>query len=187
MGVKRVSVSGAREIKARIDDIIGALNGEEQTRLGQEINRIIGAAAEEIAEQARANARAQGIRQSVIDAIFTYNKLARGQSRRRNTALVGVARGPGTPSYTEWAAASKPGTVKSKDGSRTIVRKVKKGDKIGMSEAAMEEFGTSNRMPRPFFYPALRAKRNELRMQLGLQIREAIEKYTPKAGSQALK
>lgn len=188
--VKRISVTGAKQIQANLREIIGAISGDEWNALAQAINAVVGEAAEEIADQARANARAQGLDQTVVDSIFTYNKPAAraaggAYGRKRNTALVGVARGYGYPSYTEWRTNKGPGQTKSKDGKRVIVRKVGKGNLVGMSAAAMAEFGTSNKMPKPFFYPAVRSTRAKLRAKLGIGIRDAIQQHAPKIIPQA--
>lgn len=173
----RISVRGARELREKMAELRGP-------KFFVAALEELAPVAEDLAQEIRAAARAQGAPRDVVDSIFSYSKNPRrglsgiGQ-RTRITGLVGVNRGlPDGPSYFEWIAKTGPGVVSRKGGGWSIVRKRAKGTLLGMSLASVWEFGSSNRHARPYFYPTVR----RLRAQIARGARAAMERAIERQG-----
>lgn len=181
--VKRVSVRGAKQIKANLLEIARGLSGEDRSQLAMDVSKALGDAARIVTEEAKRNVAARGLDPNIAKAVFVFDKPGTTRRGSANAALIGVRKGSTSPAYVEWKAATGPGTTKSLDGSREIVRKVEKGGLVGMSTATMAELGTSNRMPTPFWAPALKTKSRELRKVMAANLKAVLDKWTPPPSS----
>lgn len=182
-GVIKVSVIGQRELRKRIDYMDGI-------RFTADVMKELAPVAEDLAESIRAASRAVGAPKDVQDSIFSYAKnpsqFAGKRAKFRITGLVGVNRGYKSggrtgPSYFEWITTTGPGVVSRKGGGWSITRKREKGTLLGMSLASVYEFGTSNRYPRPYFRPTVKAKIAQIRKGATQAMLNAIEKHSVKS------
>lgn len=179
----RITVNGVAEIKRKLDFFQGA-------QFGADVMKELAPVAEDLAEEIRKASKAVGAPKDVQDSIFSYAKIPsafKGKQRRyRITGLVGVNRGYKSggrtgPSYFEWVTTTGPGKVSRKGGGWTIIRKREKGTTLGMSLASVYEFGTSNRYPRPYFRPTVKARVAMIRAKSTQAMLNAIEKHSVKS------
>jgi len=174
---KKVKVQGAAQLQRKIA-------GFRTPQFGAEVVKQLAPIAHELAEDIRQAARAQGAPEDVARSVFSYSKttIAGIFERRKNRlgALVGVNKGlPNGPSYFEWKTTSGPGMVSRKGSGgfagATITRKRAKGTILGMSLASIWEYGSSNREPRPFFYPTITRRTAAISAALKVAMERAIE------------
>jgi HK97 gp10 family phage protein len=151
---RSVSVDGLSKLQRNVHQIVDKAQGEA-------VMTVLGRAANQFRRQAIANAESEGLPKEVADSIFAYGRLTK--VRKNPSALVGIKRGPGSPSYVEWVAHTPTGTRSAQGTGRTINAKAEPGKVIGMSLASMFEYGTSKMPPRPYFARALKEKRPEVR------------------------
>lgn len=160
-----VSITGKKEIVRNLNRVTAALSGEGLVGVQQDIMWALGDAGDIVAEAAKQNARGVGAPAEVVDAIFSY----RGnpplqQKKKRPASLVGVDK---SKSMRIWTAGRVISSVKSK---------VAPGGKVGMSLAAMYEFGTTRRPATGFFSRAVMGNRAAVRARLAANLAVVVDK-----------
>lgn len=185
----RTEVEGLRELEAKVRDLLalddtGSL-GQRSARVQRarkELYGVLGEGAAMLKREIQSRAEARGWPKAVIAAVFTYADARKDQGKRRQAALAGIRKGApprrDMKIYREWF----PGRSRSRRAKKLVIpgtisaKGAKYGlQKIGMSLAAMFEFGTSKMAARPAFRPALKAVQSTVLQQIAGGYKRVIE------------
>jgi HK97 gp10 family phage protein len=177
--VARVKVEGVKALQVKLGNVVNALEKEERGKYGKLTAQLMQDVAVFLRDAIRSEARAAGWRKESIRSIFAYSDLSReirsdGResqfSRRLRTSLVGVRKGApprfDPKLYTEWVASP---------NNKSPKRERSGGEIIGMSFAAMFEFGTSKMPARPAFRTAYNKVKGQVRLMLINRLKTIIE------------
>ena len=183
----KTTVIGSRALRASLRDLadFAATRDIAGRRAASRVfNQIIGDAATTLRDQARSNARSQGLDAAIIKSIFRSSDEAKevsgllpGQARRATAGLVGVRTGApprrDPKLYLTWKAGG---------GSKNPRAKSAKGRIIGSSRAALYERGYYTKSGRlihkPFFRPAVQAVRAKLTAEMVRRLKALVESFS---------
>jgi hypothetical protein len=178
----KAEVLGLKNLQLSFADLLNGIALDKDLSVGQKtsISRkaaaIVGQgladSADTIKRRTIANARSTGWPSWLVDAVFKYSD-PNGRKKYRLTALAGVRKGARIPKdmtiYREWNPRYRMGPIMKRVGRRKMFSQFKSmgGSKIGMSMAAIYEFGTVGataytRKPwpaRPAFVPAVNSEK----------------------------
>lgn len=181
----KVKVEGVRQLRVTVGNLVASLEQEERSTYGRIAYEAMAEASAFAWRAIRSMATANGWPRASIDSIFWYGSLKReynlrgaetGFSRRLRASLVGVRKGAppryDDDIYREWRASP---------NNKSPNRKRSGGQTIGMSLAAMYEFGTTKMAARPAFRPAYQASKAAIRKIIIEGYREIIRRANRQA------
>lgn len=180
----RTQIIGGKKLIARLKDLEGITATKDiagKTAARKVFNEIIRDAATTVRDQARSNARSQGLDQDIVNSIFRsadeakmVGHLLQGQQRRATSGLAGVRTGAPPRAdgdlFIEWKAGGNSKNPRAKSA---------KGRLIGSSRAALYERGYYTRSGRlihkPFFQPAVRATKARVVAVMTSRLKDLID------------
>ncbi len=163
---KGSDIEGFNELLRKLEDMGKGISGQSRNEYCRDVMAILGECANEnIADVARANAKAKSVPQSVIDSIFTDDRVSKIK-KNEPAVLVGLNK---KNTMVEWTATENPASPKAK---------VSPGGKVGMSLGTMFEHGTSKMRAKPFMRPAFRYGRSVIVNNLMPRLRGVLDKWS---------
>lgn len=181
----KTEVVGIKELNKRVSQFVSAMSDPERAAAKETVAAGIADAAVYVRDQMRAKQRAAGWPKRLEAAAFAFTDLQKSQ-RGRLTALAGVR--TGAPPrldqriYMEWSPRS--GNT-SKRAAKAKDRRQAAGHnptKIGMSLAAMYEYGTSKMRARPAIRSVIYGSSTVTALQ---KVRESLEAVVARYGRAA--
>lgn len=158
-------IEGYEDLVRTLEEIGKGVSGEKRNQYCRDVMQVLGTTATvNIADVAKAKAKAKGVPQSVIDSIFTDQRVSKIRNNEP-AVLVGVNK---KRTMVEWTADESPASPRAK---------VSPGGKVSMSLATMFEFGTSTMKAKPYMRPALRYGRSVIINDLMPRLRAVMEKW----------
>lgn len=171
----RAEVVGIQALENRIKHFVTAMSGKSRVAAGKSAAVTVADASVWFRNQAREKARAAGWPDHVIKAIFAFTDMERSP-KGKIAGLAGVRTGApprfDAELYKEWSPNAGNNSRRAK---KQKARRQEAGhdpSKIGMSLAAMFEYGTSRMRARPAMRPAIYGSTREEALR---QIRAGLE------------
>ena len=169
----RARVEGLQKLRARIADLSSMADKDARGRAATVSADVMNTAAQFVRDSIRSAASAGGWPQRTIKTIFKFGDLAEGQLPRSvKASLVGIRKGApprrDDEIYREWRASANNKSPNRKRGG---------GELVGMSLAAMYEFGTTKMAARPAFRDTFQRLRGQVRKMLIEGHKRVIEEF----------
>jgi hypothetical protein len=169
--VARAKVEGLQKLRQRTAELARIADKESRGRAAQLATNALNETAAFTRDAIRSSASAGGWPSRLMKTIFAFGDTAADSlPRTLRASLVGIRKGApprlDRNIYREWRASSTNTSPRKKRGGGTL---------MGMSLAAMYEFGTSKIQGRPAFRPTVTRLRSTIRQRLITSYKAIIE------------